>query len=163
MTRGEHPTNAGSAVSGVDEPGADAGRDDAPRTPDDPAAVGGTGDGGVARGESGTQDGPARDRARRRVAIRILLVGALLSLAASLGAGALGLAGEVAGAVFLSLLSLTSGISGATLAIGLVVDQFRGHHVSVARVLLSGGLLLLTLVLLIASAGAFVAAVEAGP
>ena len=103
------------------------------------------------------------DRRRRLVPLRVLLVGALASLVIALATAPLGLGGAVAGAVFLSLLSLTSGVAGTLLAVGVIVDQFRGRRVSGTRVLLTGGLLLLTLALLVASAGAFLAAVEAGP
>lgn len=105
-------------------------------------------------------DDEEHDRRRRRVPVRMLLVGAGLSLVVSLGLGVAGVPGSLAGAAFLSLLALTSAVAGSVLAIGVVVDQFRGRHVSGRRVLLTGGSVLLTLVLLIASAGAVVGAAE---
>ena len=123
---------------------------------EDPSAVSGDG--------ADTEEAAlAHDRRRRRTPLRVLGIGAAVSLLVALGTGLVGLPGALAGAVFLSLLALSSGVAGAWLSVGVVLDQWRGRHVSTARVLLAGASLLLTLALLVASAGAFLGAVEAGP
>lgn len=94
---------------------------------------------------------------RRRAPVRILVVGLGLSLALALASGAVGAPGAVGGVVFLSVAALTVAVAGGVVAVGVVVDQFRGVHVPTRRILLTGGLMLLTLLLLVASAGAMTA------
>lgn len=129
----------------------DPGRDTAPGSETAATDAAGTGP---------PQSDDEHDRRRRRTGHRILLVGAVLSILLVLVGGLLGVPGQLAGALFVSLLSLTAGVAGATVAIGVVVDQLRGRRVSGRRVLLTGVLLLVTLLLLIASAGSFLDAVD---
>lgn len=107
------------------------------------------------------RDDGAHDARRRRTARRVLGVGVGVSVVGVAVLGLTGQPGQVAGAVFVALLSLASGLAGATVALGVVVDQFRGRRVSGRRVLMTGGLAILTLLLLIASSGAVAGAVGA--
>lgn len=106
------------------------------------------------------EGGVAHERQRRRVPVRILAVGLPVSLLLALGTGLLGAPGSLSGAVFLSLAALTVAVAGGAVSLGVVVDMFRGVRVPTRRVLLTGALLLVTLVLLVASAGAMVSAAQ---
>ncbi len=108
--------------------------------------------------ETSADAGDDHERRRRRAPVRVLVGGMALSVVLALATGVVGAPGAIGGVVFLSVAALTVAVAGGVVAVGVVVDQFRGVHVPTSRILATGGLMLLTLLMLVASSGAMTAA-----
>lgn len=97
---------------------------------------------------------PDHERARRRPARRVAVVGGGLSLA---GAGVVGLLGASGAGSLVAALTggaLTAALAGLVLLLGAVRDEYRGEPVARRRVLLGVASLLLAPFLLVLAAGA---------
>lgn len=110
-------------------------------------------DGANAQAAESPPTAAQHEAGRLRGPKRLLLIGPVVAFAFALLSGALGADGGVGLVVLLLLLAVTFAVVGLWVAVGLLVDEFRGAHTSRRRWLLSAAMFVAVLVAMTAVGG----------